>query len=58
MKKEEKPTKPTTDKSKHGHENQNIHDFDKSQYTSESDVEKIKKEKEAGKKEKKEEKKK
>lgn len=50
MKKEDKPTHKETDKSK-SHENQNIHDFNPSQFTTEEELEIIKKKKEEAKKE-------
>ncbi len=49
MKKENKSTSKKTEKSK-GHEYQNIHDFNPSQFTTEEELEKIKEKKEKAKK--------
>ena len=51
MKKRDKPTSKKTDKNKEDHENQNIHDFDPSQFTTDIDADKITKKKEKVKKE-------
>ena len=50
MKKEDKHTNKESDKSKESHENQNIHDFNPSQFTTEEELEQIKKKKEKAKK--------
>lgn len=46
MKTKDKPNKSENDKIKQGHENQNIYDFNPSQFVEEDDIDKRKKEKE------------
>ena len=50
MKKENKPIRKETDKSKDDHTNQNVYDFNPSQFTTEEEQEIIKKKKEEAKK--------
>ena len=51
MKKENKPTKKESDQRKEEHVNQNVYDFNPSQFTTEEELEKIKWRKEKSKKE-------
>ena len=48
MKTKDKPNKSENDKIKQGHENQNIYDFNPSQFVEEDDIDKRKKEKTKG----------
>lgn len=48
MKTKDKSTNDKKDKNKKGHENQNIHDFNPSQFVEDNDVDKIKEKSKSG----------